>query len=72
VGGEVVLKNIIAMEDSKRLRFMHKEVNKIVIIVWAVMKRIVTSLEDKDDDFDKEIFYTPPQSPIIIIPIFSN
>jgi len=72
VGGKVALKNIVDMEGSKKLRFMRKDVNKIVIIVWAIVKHIITSLEDKDDDFDKEIFYTHPQSPTTRIPIFSN
>jgi hypothetical protein len=55
VGGKMALKNTIATEDSKRLRFMHKHVNKIVIIVWTIVKHIVTTLEDKDDDSHKEI-----------------
>jgi hypothetical protein len=63
--GKVALKNIVAMEDSKRLR-------SITIIVWAIVKHIVTTLRDKDDDSDKDIFYTPPQSPTTKIPIFSN
>jgi len=68
----VALKNIVVMEDSKRQKFMRKEVNRIVIIVWAIVKCIVASLEDKDDDSNKEIFYTPLQSPITRILIFSN
>jgi hypothetical protein len=39
---------------------MRREVNIITIVVWAKVKHIATSLEDKEDDFDKEIFYTPP------------
>jgi hypothetical protein len=38
------------------------EVNRIVTVVWAIVKRITISLEDEKDDFDKEIFYTPLQS----------
>jgi hypothetical protein len=41
---------------------MHKEVNKIAIAIWATMKGIAVSLQDENDDSDKEIFYTPPQS----------
>lgn len=39
---------------------MRMEVNKIVIAIWTTMKHIAVSLEDEKDDFDKEIFYTPP------------
>jgi hypothetical protein len=38
------------------------EVNRIATIVWAIVKRITISLEDEKDDFDKDIFYTLPQS----------
>jgi hypothetical protein len=62
VGGKVALENTISMEDSKRRRFMHMEVNRIATIVWATVKCITISLEDEKDDFNKEIFYTPPQS----------
>jgi len=72
VGGKAALKNTVDMEDYIKLRFMRKEVNKIVIIVWAIVKHTITSLEDKDDDFNKEIFYIHPQSPTTRIPIFSN
>jgi len=58
VEGKVALKNIVDMEDFKKLRFIRKEG--------------LISLEDKDDDSGKEIFYTHPQSPATIIPIFSN
>jgi hypothetical protein len=51
------------MEASRRQRFTHMEVNRITIVVWAIVKHITTSLEDKKDDFDKEMLYTPPQSP---------
>ncbi len=51
------------MEDSRRWRFTHMEVKRITSIVWATEKRVATSLEDKNDDFDNEIFYTLPQSP---------
>ncbi len=47
---------------SKRRRFMHMEVNRIATIVWAIMKRIRISLEDENDDSNKAIFYTLPQS----------
>jgi hypothetical protein len=39
---------------------MHKEVNKIATAIWATVKGIAVSLEDKNDDSDKEIFYAPP------------
>jgi hypothetical protein len=38
------------------------EVNIFATIVWAMMKCIRISLEDDNDDSDKAIFYTPPQS----------
>jgi hypothetical protein len=36
--------------------FTHMEVNIITTIVWAIMKCITISLEDENDDFNKEIF----------------
>jgi hypothetical protein len=41
---------------------MHREVNRSATIIWATMKRIAISLEDENDDSDKEIFYAPLQS----------
>jgi hypothetical protein len=38
------------------------EVNRIATIVLTIVKHITISLEDEKDDFDKDIFYTPPQS----------
>ncbi len=48
----MALKNIVAMEDLRRRRFMRREVNRIVTVVWAIVKRIAASLEDEKDDFD--------------------
>jgi hypothetical protein len=58
----MALKNTLVMEDLRRQRFMHREVNRIAIVVWAKVQHIAASVEDKEDDSDKEIFYTPPQS----------
>ncbi len=44
------------MEDLRRQRFTGREVNRIVIIVWATVKHIIASLEDAKDDSDNEIF----------------
>ncbi len=63
VGGKVALKKTLAMEDSRKWRFTHMEVKRIATIVWAIEKCIAPSLEDKEDDFDNDIFYTFPQSP---------
>jgi hypothetical protein len=32
--------------------------------VWETVKCIATSLEAKDDDFDNDLFYTLPSSPL--------
>ncbi len=52
----MVLKNTLIMEDLRRQRFTGREVNRIAIIVWATVKRIIASLEDAKDDSDNEIF----------------
>ncbi len=31
--------------------------------IWEIVKCIGDSLEDEDNDFDSDIFYTPPSSP---------
>jgi len=43
---------------------MCREVNRIAIAIWATVKHITVSLEDKEDDLDKEIFYNPSSKPI--------
>jgi len=58
----VALENIVTMEDLRKWRFTHMEVNRIAIVVCTTMKHITISLEDEKDDFNKEIFYTCPQS----------
>ncbi len=58
----MALENTVTMEDLTKWRFTHMEVNRIAIVVWAIVKHITISLEDEKDDSDKEMLCTQPQS----------
>jgi hypothetical protein len=47
-----------------------KEVDHISNHIWEIVKCIGDSLEVEDDDFENDIFYTPPNSPFE--PIFAQ
>jgi hypothetical protein len=55
---------ILAMDLITSRALSQRQVNHINNCVWKTVKHIGVSMEAKDDDFDNNMFYTPPSYPL--------
>jgi hypothetical protein len=60
---DATLKHFSYMDPITCRHLSQKEVDYISDRIWENVKHISHSLEAKDDDFDNDLFYTPPNSP---------
>jgi hypothetical protein len=51
------------MDHITSSHIFQKEVDRTNDHVWEIVKRMGDSLEVEDDDFENDLFYTPPSSP---------